>query len=53
MGWELLKVKSHTECLLNERADELAELGRTAEGPEICPGPPKVRILLAASVAGN
>ncbi len=26
----LLKVKSHTE---------LAELGRTAEGPEICPGP--------------
>ena len=37
----LLKVKSHTGCLLNERADELAELGRTAEGPEICPGPQK------------
>ena len=30
----LLKVKSHTGCLLNERADELAELGRTADGPE-------------------
>ena len=37
----LLKVKSHTGCLLNERADELAELGRTGEGPEICPGPKK------------
>ena len=37
----LLKVKSHTGCLLNERADELAELGRTAEGPELCPGPQK------------
>ena len=37
----LLKVKSHTGCLLNERADELAELGRTADGPEICPGPQK------------
>jgi ribonuclease HI len=37
----LLKVKSHSGCLLNERADELAELGRGAEGPEICPGPQK------------
>ena len=37
----LFKVKSHTGCLLNERADEQAELGRTAEGPEICPGPQK------------
>ena len=37
----LLKVKCHTGCLLNERADELAELGSTAEGPEICPGPQK------------
>jgi ribonuclease HI len=37
----LVKVKSHTGCLLNERADELAELGRQAEGPEICPGPQK------------
>jgi hypothetical protein len=37
----LVKVKSHTGCLLNECADELAELGRQAEGPEICPGPQK------------
>jgi len=37
----LVKVKSHTGCLLNERADEQAELGRDAEGPEICPGPQK------------
>ena len=37
----LVKVKSHTGCLLNERADEQAELGRIAEGPEICPGPQK------------
>jgi ribonuclease HI len=35
----LVKVKSHTGCLLNERADELAELGRQADNPEICPGP--------------
>jgi ribonuclease HI len=27
----LVKVKSHTGCLLNERADEQAELGRTTE----------------------
>ncbi len=31
----LVKVKSHTGCLLNQRADELAELGRQAENPEI------------------
>jgi hypothetical protein len=37
----LVKVKSHTGCLLNERADELAELGQQAENPEICPGPQK------------
>jgi hypothetical protein len=37
----LLKVKSHTGCLMNERADEQAELGRMAEGPDICPGPQK------------
>jgi ribonuclease HI len=37
----LMKIKSHTGCLLNERADEYAELGRTAEGPELCPGPQK------------
>jgi hypothetical protein len=35
------KVESHTGCLLNERADEQAEQGRTAEGPEICPVPQK------------
>ncbi len=32
----LMKIKSHTGCLLNERADEYAELGRSAEGPELC-----------------
>ena len=37
----LVKIKSHTGCLMNERADELAELGRKTEGPEICPGPQK------------
>ena len=37
----LLKVKSHTGCLLIQHADELAELGHTAEEPEICPGPRK------------
>ncbi len=37
----MLKVKSHTGCLLNERADELAELGRQAENPEMCPGSQK------------
>ena len=37
----LVKIKSHTGCLLNERADEQAGLGRIAEGPEICPGPQK------------
>ncbi len=37
----LVKVKIHTGCLLNERADELAELSRQAENPENCPGPPK------------
>ena len=37
----LVKVKSHSGCLLNERADEEAEKGRAAEGPELCPGPNK------------
>jgi hypothetical protein len=37
----LMKIKSHTGCLLNERADGYAELGRLAEGPEMCPGPQK------------
>ena len=38
---KLVKVKSHSGCLLNERADEEAERGRAAEGPELCPGPQK------------
>ena len=37
----LVKVKSHTGCLLNELADEQAELGRANEGSEISPGPQK------------
>ena len=37
----LVKVKSHTGCLLNERADEWADRGFHAETPEICPGPRK------------
>ena len=37
----LMKIKCHKGCLLNERADEYAELGRSAEGPELCPGPQK------------
>ena len=37
----LVKVKSHTGCLLNERADECAERGCSSETPEICPGPRK------------
>ena len=31
----LMKIKSHTGCLLNERADEYAELGLSAEGPGV------------------
>jgi hypothetical protein len=37
----LVKVKSHTGLHLNERVDELAELGLQAENPEIYPGPQK------------
>jgi ribonuclease HI len=37
----LVKVKSHTGCLLNERADEWAARGFHTEPPEICPGPRK------------
>jgi hypothetical protein len=36
-----MKIKSHTGCLLNERADEYAELSQSAEGPELCPCPQK------------
>ena len=37
----LVKIKSHTGCLMNEWADELAEIGRTVDRPELCPGPQK------------
>ena len=37
----LMKVKSHTGCLLNERADEQAELGYDDTAQEICPAPQK------------
>ena len=31
----LVKIKSHTGCLMNERAYELAEIGRTVDMPEL------------------
>jgi ribonuclease HI len=37
----LMKIKSHAGCLLNERADALAERGVTSEDGQICPGPSK------------
>ena len=37
----LVKVKSHSGCLLNERADEYAERGRMEEEPVLCSGPQK------------
>ena len=37
----LVKIKCHTGCLMNERADELAEIGRMVDMPELCPGPQK------------
>jgi hypothetical protein len=37
----LVKVKSHTGCLLNERADECAELGNISDHDTLCPGPDK------------
>jgi ribonuclease HI len=37
----LVKIKSHTGCLMNEQADEQAEQGRMAEGTATCPGPQK------------
>ena len=40
-GHICMKIKSHTGCLRNERADELAEIGRTVDRPELCPGPKK------------
>jgi hypothetical protein len=37
----MMKVKGHSGCLLNERADEHADYDRIAEGPKLCPGPKK------------
>ncbi len=37
----LMKIKSHAGFLMNERADELAEYGRIADQPELCPDPQK------------
>ncbi len=37
----LMKIKMHADCLLNERADALAERGVTSEDEQICPGPSK------------
>ncbi len=39
---QLVKVKSHSGCLLKERADEYAECGCREETPEICPAPRKL-----------
>jgi hypothetical protein len=36
-----MKVKSHSMCMLNEQADELAGLGNASEEPTLCPGPNK------------
>jgi hypothetical protein len=36
-----IKVKSHTGCLLNERAYDCAEHGYTSEYDTLCPGPDK------------
>jgi hypothetical protein len=45
--WRASTHQSHTEtdCLMNKQADELAELGRTTESSDICPGSPDVRIV--------
>jgi hypothetical protein len=37
----LVKVKIHSRCLLNEIADEQADLGRGADCSLLCPGPRK------------
>jgi hypothetical protein len=42
----LVKVKSHSDCQLNEMADELADIGRASEDEPICPGPQKYGSLL-------
>jgi hypothetical protein len=38
----LMKIKSHAGCLLNERADALAERRVTLEDEQTCPGPSKL-----------
>jgi hypothetical protein len=37
----LVKIKSHTGCLLNERSDEQVEIGYSTEDPNSFPGPQK------------
>jgi hypothetical protein len=37
----LVKIKSHTGCLLNERSDEQVEIGYSTEDPEAFSGPQK------------
>ena len=37
----LVKIKSHAGCLLNERADALADLGAASDEEQIFPGPSK------------
>jgi hypothetical protein len=37
----LVKVKSHTGCLMNERTDELAERGYCEDAQEVCSAPQK------------
>ena len=37
----LVKIKSHTGCLLNERSDEQVEIGYSTADPEASPGPQK------------
>jgi hypothetical protein len=37
----LMRIKCHAGCLINKRADELAEADRTADEPELCPRPQK------------
>lgn len=37
----LIRIKRHSGCLMNERADEYAGLGQTIYGSELGPGPKK------------
>ena len=47
----LVKVKSHAGCLLNERADALADLGAASDEEQIFPGPSKYGTLCLRSRA--